>query len=53
MNKEGIELVYELNQYIIELQERNKALVNRVNILEKSLSNRRSSNTSHQLNNIK
>jgi hypothetical protein len=53
MNKEGIELVGELIEYIKQLEEKNKALVNRILLLEKSLSNRRSSNTSHQLNNIK
>ena len=53
MNKEGIELVYELNQYIIELEEKNKALINRIMLANNQLCFGRSSNTSHQLNNIK
>jgi hypothetical protein len=53
MNKEGIELVGELIEYIKQLEEKNKALVNRILLLEKALCFRRSSNTTHQFNNIK
>ena len=53
MNKEGVELVGELIEYIKQLEEKNKALVNRIILLEKALCFRRSSNTTHQSNNIK
>tara|TARA_S200002703_G_scaffold26264_1_gene22549 strand:+ start:8 stop:175 length:168 start_codon:yes stop_codon:yes gene_type:complete len=53
MNKEGVELVGELIEYIKQLEEKNKALVNRIILLEKQLCVRRSSNTTHQSNNIK
>lgn len=53
MNKEGIELVGELIEYIKQLEEKNKDLVNRILLLEKALCVRRSSNTTHQFNNIK
>lgn len=53
MNKEGVELVGELIEYIKQLEEKNKALVNRILLLEKALCFRRSSNTTHQSNNIK
>jgi hypothetical protein len=42
MNKEGLELVSELNQYIIELEKKNKILINQINNLQKSISLRRS-----------
>ena len=42
MNSEGIELVSELNQYIIELEKKNKILINQINNLQKSISLRRS-----------
>ena len=43
MNKEGIELVGELIEYIKQLEAKNKALVNRVINLENQLCFRRSS----------
>ena len=53
MNKEGQELVADLRDYIKQLEETNKALVNKILHLEKQLCFRRSSNTTHQFNNIK
>lgn len=37
MNNDGIELVSELNEYIKQLEKKNKALVNRIILLEKEL----------------
>jgi len=53
MNKEGQELVADLRDYIKQLEETNKALVNRILHLENRLCFRRSSDTTHQFNNIK
>jgi len=53
MNNDGIELIADLREYIKELEEKNKALVNRVINLENQLCFRRSPRTPHQLNNIK
>lgn len=42
MNNDGIELVADLREYIKELENKNKALINRIILLEKQLCFRRS-----------
>ncbi len=42
MNKEGHETVADLREYIKELENKNKALINRIILIEKQLCFRRS-----------